>query len=840
MNVSAGGTDDLTNKNVVIDPDGYLYAQFTRALTTQDTFFDQQIDLNKQYSMVYSCSPYQSLSYAIPEHQVSASGAARCAGMTTLTFSNTYQCTKPTTGNSYMSQNKDFSATWNFNTDSINFSMTATATGWIGIGFSSSAVPAHSGSDMVVAWIDSEGYVQIIDGFSSTKTQPTYDPVQNVMALSGSNVGGQVVVNWTRLLNTGDAANDYTITKSPLTFAWAYHKTAIPTGTGAGAQYLYHSARDSATISLLTSPVTPVTGHTFQGTDFSASWNIIADTITFNMTSKGVGWISVGFSAGNINAHKGSDMVVAWVDTAGAVQIIDGFSSFQGPPFYDQQQDAIPLAGAINAGQVYIVWSRLLNTNDPQDYPITNAPLMFAYAFHKTNIPDMPGPQANYFFHDVFDEKVVNLFTGTLPFYIKMTPALSLSLAVSAVIVVYSFVRFSWKGYKLLSSKKIPGREDPDRDPLKDMKATRDGVFLRGSMAVDYAHQTPRRQESGNDDESPPLPESEDVIEPSFSGKDVALKEYGRKVFSPEKYTALNEKKTGNQGITLLARLAKARLPLKGNQVSVIDMVGFLTYLFINLGYVIWWPLQGYPPNVTFGYLAIANAFFIALPATRNSVLVYLLGVPFDKTIQFHRWLGYLCLLESTFHWAYFFPYTLAYPKFKSGLITWLFIFFVFITSIESMRRFYFNWFYALHFSFIGFYIAGVMHSTEFTVYTILAAIFYGLDRIARFFFGAVPKRALDMDVHDGAVKITFNKNSCGRYALGQYVFLNFPEIGLLEWHPFTLSSGPEEPTSEVLIKGIGDFTKKLVTASREKGKLWIRVDGPYGKWYALLHFCLF
>lgn len=38
-------------------------------------------------------------------------------------------------------------------------------------------------------------------------------------------------------------------------------------------------------------------------------------------------------------------------------------------------------------------------------------------------------------------------------------------------------------------------------------------------------------------------------------------------------------------------------------------------------------------------------------------------------------------------------------------------------------------------------------------------------------------------------------------YRPGQYVFLNFPSINFLEWHPFSVSSGPHEMTMECHIK---------------------------------------
>jgi len=54
----------------------------------------------------------------------------------------------------------------------------------------------------------------------------------------------------------------------------------------------------------------------------------------------------------------------------------------------------------------------------------------------------------------------------------------------------------------------------------------------------------------------------------------------------------------------------------------------------------------------------------------------------------------------------------------------------------------------------------------------------------------------------------------------------------LLEWHPFSISSGPDEETLEIHIRGLGDHTQKLmerVSQDPKNSKLWIRIDGPYG-----------
>ncbi|KAF7303641.1 FAD-binding FR-type domain-containing protein [Mycena indigotica] len=44
----------------------------------------------------------------------------------------------------------------------------------------------------------------------------------------------------------------------------------------------------------------------------------------------------------------------------------------------------------------------------------------------------------------------------------------------------------------------------------------------------------------------------------------------------------------------------------------------------------------------------------------------------------------------------------------------------------------------------------------------------------------------------------------------GQYIFINCPEISYFQWHPFTLTSAPEEDYISVHIRVTGDFTRAL------------------------------
>ncbi|XP_004689998.1 PREDICTED: cytochrome b-245 heavy chain [Condylura cristata] len=72
---------------------------------------------------------------------------------------------------------------------------------------------------------------------------------------------------------------------------------------------------------------------------------------------------------------------------------------------------------------------------------------------------------------------------------------------------------------------------------------------------------------------------------------------------------------------------------------------------------------------------------------------------------------------------------------------------------------------------------------------------------------------------------------------VGQYIFVKCPVVSKLEWHPFTLTSAPEEDFFSIHIRIVGDWTEGLFNAcgcdKQEFQDAWklpkIAVDGPFG-----------
>lgn len=79
---------------------------------------------------------------------------------------------------------------------------------------------------------------------------------------------------------------------------------------------------------------------------------------------------------------------------------------------------------------------------------------------------------------------------------------------------------------------------------------------------------------------------------------------------------------------------------------------------------------------------------------------------------------------------------------------------------------------------------------------------------------------------HSSGVLELHMKKHGFKMGAGQYIFLQCPSVSQLEWHPFTLTSAPEEEYFSVHIRVVGDWTAALFKAfgAEEKAfkELWM------------------
>ncbi|RVE40785.1 hypothetical protein evm_014565, partial [Chilo suppressalis] len=145
--------------------------------------------------------------------------------------------------------------------------------------------------------------------------------------------------------------------------------------------------------------------------------------------------------------------------------------------------------------------------------------------------------------------------------------------------------------------------------------------------------------------------------------------------------------------------------------------------------------------------------------------------------------------------------------------------------SVPAVRRGgRFEIFYWTHLLYIPFWVLVLFHAPNFWKWFVLPGTLYVAERILRLAWMKsergktyitsgilLPSRVTHLQVRRPA---QFD------FRAGDYVFINIPAIATYEWHPFTISSAPEQ--SEFIwlhIRGVGQWTNRLYEYFEEEHK---------------------
>lgn len=84
-------------------------------------------------------------------------------------------------------------------------------------------------------------------------------------------------------------------------------------------------------------------------------------------------------------------------------------------------------------------------------------------------------------------------------------------------------------------------------------------------------------------------------------------------------------------------------------------------------------------------------------------------------------------------------------------------------------------------------------------------------------------------------LSLTISKPEGFEYRSGMYIYIQCSRISPFEWHPFSLTSGPDEGHLSVHIRTLGDWSYQLyslfqeATVARTASYPKMYIDGPYG-----------
>ncbi|XP_053242911.1 cytochrome b-245 heavy chain isoform X1 [Podarcis raffonei] len=215
-----------------------------------------------------------------------------------------------------------------------------------------------------------------------------------------------------------------------------------------------------------------------------------------------------------------------------------------------------------------------------------------------------------------------------------------------------------------------------------------------------------------------------------------------------------------------------------------------------------------------------------------------------------------------------------------TGVIITLCLILIITSSTKTIRRSYFEVFWFTHHLFIFFFAGLVIHGVGKIVrkqtpdslsvhdpdtcaknYTLWGEIpscpkpqfsgnppmtwkwvigpmiLYVFERLVRFWRSQQKVVITKVVTHPFQTYELQMKKKGFKMEVGQYIFVQCPAVSMLEWHPFTLTSAPEEDYFSIHIRVVGDWTERLFQVcgcdKQEFQDAWklpkIAVDGPFG-----------
>jgi len=118
-----------------------------------------------------------------------------------------------------------YELSWRIEDDSIFMGMMAETTGWVAIGFS--PVSLHKGGDIISGWVDDNGTTHIVDCYFPDMYPPhPHDTQQNgtfdILSYNGSEQNNRTVIEFSRLLSTGDNLDNDILLNESMEIFWSY------------------------------------------------------------------------------------------------------------------------------------------------------------------------------------------------------------------------------------------------------------------------------------------------------------------------------------------------------------------------------------------------------------------------------------------------------------------------------------------------------------------------------------------------------------------------------------------------------------------------------------------
>ncbi|XP_066065439.1 NADPH oxidase 5 [Chamaea fasciata] len=218
-----------------------------------------------------------------------------------------------------------------------------------------------------------------------------------------------------------------------------------------------------------------------------------------------------------------------------------------------------------------------------------------------------------------------------------------------------------------------------------------------------------------------------------------------------------------------------------------------------------------------------------SLTRLRSTPLAELL--PLELHVRGHELVAHLVLALATAHTAGHLahaglarvpsavPLSLSRAAPHTGLALLPLLLAMLLGSRARRRRGHFQVFYWSHLCYIPVWFLLLLHGPHFWKWFLLPGSLFLLEKV----LGWARRRAGDLHILEArllpskVIHLVIQRPESFRFQPGDYVYLNVPAVAAHEWHPFSISSAPEQPETLWLhIRVRGQWTNRLYEFFRQ------------------------
>ena len=270
--------------------------------------------------------------------------------------------------------------------------------------------------------------------------------------------------------------------------------------------------------------------------------------------------------------------------------------------------------------------------------------------------------------------------------------------------------------------------------------------------------------------------------------------------------------------ISMLIYLASSSVAFRNSQVDFVMVLGDLSAIHMGIS---------------------------LLPVVRNSIWLHIFGISWDRALKWHRMAAKLTLLFVLLHGAIMLnivqntissvsellPALIARSNANFGLGAFIIFCFIFVTTLDYVRRNQFEVFYFSHFLVFIAILFAILHQILTLFCVIVPLILYFVDVLYRLNCYSNKAEITKLTNLEGdVVRVDITAKGLN-WIPGNFVFVNIPEISYLESHPFTISGfQPNNSRDNFTLHIKAAFSSKSFTNKLSESKpSEIYIEGPYG-----------